>query len=832
MSDPHRDPYEVLRVPRDADARTVKAAYFALVREFPPETHPAEFQELRDAYETLSDPERREALDASRDAFAELGAEQAALLRAAHDCFAQDDVAGGVAMLRRVIADHPDLLVAREQLGLAFLRARAFDDAAKVWGELVVREPANARYHLHLGYAHHGAERPRVAADCFRRALEGGAGDEARLALAEVLSDAGEWREAVRVLDEGIAAAAAPPPPLVRKKVGVLLLHGRARQAWQAFDHLALALAGHEQERAAHAEELASLAAWLFARNRQRLANQLLRRLAVLDPGRKPDRVFPARATVHTADLPPESLDWLAGKVERPRRIVQAERSRATALLALVPGAVLLWWTVARVTGAAPWSSEDRLWTAVLCALASAALAFGGRRFHAALTSSLGRMNLVHPAYFLKLDYDLLHLFPLVNLHDVKVVQHGTNGVYTHTVVHLPFGARALRLSFRSHSEATSFAEALLDRRRRMLELQANGLVETEPGIDLVPAALLAGGAGRRPRWAFLAGGAALAAALGFGAAVLLHARAVDAREWGEARDAGTPAALRDYLARHPGQEARVRAALDTWLEEVASSPSGGLVPGPGRERGQAILRAMADGAPRELLLQLRWAVPPADGACAFSCPLLAENAEDLGAVLQVAFERTLGPNVVLVEGQGQGQQIVIEVSVSAGAPRTYRASGASLPALCTPALDYALRLLPAGGPPLEARGTAPLPTLLDIPAGEPPPRTPAVRPAPVASTTRQPIRLPMPASPEEFLRLSKLHPQLRLRPGTGGKIEIEIPGGAEPEPVPVAATPPPPGTERSPADACRALAAAQRAALRVQLARELGLVSPQEVQP
>ena len=32
MSDPQVDPYEVLGVARDADARAVKAAYFALVR--------------------------------------------------------------------------------------------------------------------------------------------------------------------------------------------------------------------------------------------------------------------------------------------------------------------------------------------------------------------------------------------------------------------------------------------------------------------------------------------------------------------------------------------------------------------------------------------------------------------------------------------------------------------------------------------------------------------------------------------------------------------------------------------------------------------------------
>jgi Flp pilus assembly protein TadD len=48
------DPYAVLGVPPDADARAIKKAYFALVRRHPPERAPEEFQRLRRAYEQLS----------------------------------------------------------------------------------------------------------------------------------------------------------------------------------------------------------------------------------------------------------------------------------------------------------------------------------------------------------------------------------------------------------------------------------------------------------------------------------------------------------------------------------------------------------------------------------------------------------------------------------------------------------------------------------------------------------------------------------------------------------------------------------------------------------
>jgi curved DNA-binding protein CbpA len=742
-----RDPYDVLRLPRDADPRAVKAAYFALVREFPPETHPAEFQALREAYEVLSDPERREQLDASREALSGLDAEQAALLQAARAAFAQGDVAGALSMLRRLVADAPDLLVAREQLGLALLRARAFDEASQVWTALTEREPGNPRHHLHLGYARQGLDQPIVAVESHRRALQLGGGDDARVALADALADAGRWREGVQVLDEGIAAAGdAPPPPLVRKEVAVLLLHGQARMAWQAFDRLARVLEDHPQQRAAHAESLASLAAWIFAQGKEKLANELLRRLGALDPGRKPDRVFPSRATVHTADLPPESRAWLAGEVEQPRRHVVSRRRRAWALLALVPGAALFSWTVARAMGDERWGGEGLAWTGVLCLAAAAALVFGGSRFHSALTSALPKMTLLHPVYFLKVDYDRVHVFPLVNLHDVKVVRHTTNGVYTHTQVHLPFGRRTLQLRFRKTDEAGQLAQALLDRRRRMLELVANGLVETEPGIDLVPAALLAGGAGRRPRWPFLAAATIALGALGHGASARVHARALEQREWSEALALGTPTALRRYLAEYPGRADRVHAALEAWVSELEHGPAA-LPPGPARARALTVARALAAGAPRDVSTQVSWAAPAPDAGEGVACGFAPSGRARMAplAELQAAFDRTFGDvpgRVVRLDLQSRParpEELALELSVSAGEARSYRASGAALPELRTADLGYALKLRVPGAAPIELSGSVPPPAVVEVlpeaPAGPPPPAAPpATGPSPQAA--------------------------------------------------------------------------------------------------
>ncbi len=59
--------YHVLGVPADASLAEIRRQYLARVREFPPETHGDEFQEVREAYEVLSDPERRKAYDANAE---------------------------------------------------------------------------------------------------------------------------------------------------------------------------------------------------------------------------------------------------------------------------------------------------------------------------------------------------------------------------------------------------------------------------------------------------------------------------------------------------------------------------------------------------------------------------------------------------------------------------------------------------------------------------------------------------------------------------------------------------------------------------------------------
>jgi hypothetical protein len=54
-----RDPFSVLGVADDAGDAEIRRRYLTLVREFPPDRAPERFQELRAAYEALSDERKR-----------------------------------------------------------------------------------------------------------------------------------------------------------------------------------------------------------------------------------------------------------------------------------------------------------------------------------------------------------------------------------------------------------------------------------------------------------------------------------------------------------------------------------------------------------------------------------------------------------------------------------------------------------------------------------------------------------------------------------------------------------------------------------------------------
>src|SRR5690242_14236952 len=146
--------YEVLGVDKAADERAIKKAYFALVRKFPPETHPEEFKRIREAYEVLSNPQSRADYDAVAE-FDRYGADIAARLKAGTEAMEHGDWERAQSELIAVLEQQPQLHFARDLLGMAYLNAHRPADAMREFTRLTAEQPTNAVYHLHRGYAHY-----------------------------------------------------------------------------------------------------------------------------------------------------------------------------------------------------------------------------------------------------------------------------------------------------------------------------------------------------------------------------------------------------------------------------------------------------------------------------------------------------------------------------------------------------------------------------------------------------------------------------------------------------------------------------------------------------
>ncbi len=61
------DYYKTLQVRKNARPEKIRNSYIQLVKQFPPETHPEEFQAIRRAYDTLRDPAKRAQYDIFRE---------------------------------------------------------------------------------------------------------------------------------------------------------------------------------------------------------------------------------------------------------------------------------------------------------------------------------------------------------------------------------------------------------------------------------------------------------------------------------------------------------------------------------------------------------------------------------------------------------------------------------------------------------------------------------------------------------------------------------------------------------------------------------------------
>jgi curved DNA-binding protein CbpA len=134
--------YEVLGITAAAADAEIKRAYFNLVRKFQPDRFPEEFKEIRAAYETLIDRQKR----AEYDAIGELPSSVAPLFHEAqrYDRLGRCDKAAE--LYQFILKSHPELDKVREEYAFSLSADDKTGKAVEVWEELCKRQPGNPRY--------------------------------------------------------------------------------------------------------------------------------------------------------------------------------------------------------------------------------------------------------------------------------------------------------------------------------------------------------------------------------------------------------------------------------------------------------------------------------------------------------------------------------------------------------------------------------------------------------------------------------------------------------------------------------------------------------------
>lgn len=582
-----QDLYQVLGIDKSADERAIKKAYFALVRKYPPETHPEEFKKIREAYEVLSNPTSRKDYDSVAE-YDKYGEEISIRLKAGMEAMDQGDFVNAQRAFHEVLRMQGNLHFARDLLGMAYLNNNQPAEALAQFDALVQAQPENAVYSLHKGYAHHHMKQYGPAMTAYRQARKLDEVDTRVLvAMADCLAEQKQYEAALEELDKAVAMDGKVDFDdfvFFMRKVQIQLLRNRADLAEVELDQIFKILPEDPDARKYVATRLASLAADLFAMKRSVDANRLLKRCKELDPSRKSlEYQFPSRSKVKIATLPPKSQEWIAkhGKEFAAGKLQHSAWGGPIFGLICAIGLQLIALNAA-LNSRALWSPGMKGFMILFSIGAPLLLGLAIRRVRRVAKSPYGKYTTIHPLHLMQVDVDEVTLWPLVNLHDVSLTHHSTNGVYQYTATRLDFAGTICNLTIRGQQASVDWANQLLAQRRRVLELMSMGLLDAEEGFDLVPSTVLAGQppvktpadeAAKKQMmiwYGSFAGGGLL---LGL-VALPINAGAAEREAWRYTQYSSSVSDFRNYLARFPKGKhaAQAREKLDELYGKALSA--------------------------------------------------------------------------------------------------------------------------------------------------------------------------------------------------------------------------------------------------------------------
>lgn len=669
------DLYATLGIGRTADEREVKKAYFRLIRQYGPESHPEEFKRLRHAYEILSNAASR----ADYDELTQHGPAIGQTLRRGRDAMDRGDLLTAQEAFKAVLLERDDLHMARDLLGMAYLNNNQPREALRQFDQLLRAQPGVAAYHLHRGYALYALDQYREAVGAYQQARElDPANTKIRVALSDSYTAMDRFDDALGELERALSfvgAGAGGTPEFqdfvfLMRKVQIQLLRDRVDLAEAEIDRVVSLLPQDPEVRRYVSQKLCSLASQLFRIKRGADGNRLLLRAQRLSGRAGTPLIFPPRVQRRLSALSRTARAHVERLSHEPQahKLVHGVWGGPALMLGL--SVLMLWWPLSQAaTARSVWHGNTWAVMMGLLFLGPLLLALALLRVYRVVSSPVGRFTTIHPLYLLQVDLDHVIGWPLVNLHDVSMTHHLQNGVYQHTTVRAEFAGAQLNLTIRGQQAAVDWAQSLLDARHRCLGLMAVGMLEEEDGADLLALATPETGrpsvarrvterlVGDRPAaWQVVSVAGLLLSGAGLctGAAAL-NRRVADDSHYALVRGAGRLSLVRAYLQTWPA--GRHAAEARAWLEQAygeAQRRLGGEARRPPATAAlQKVLAALQQATPARPEVQVRVQGTGVSGARADGRDWRMTSALVWG--LGRALSRRVSPDVMLLVAEQPG---------------------------------------------------------------------------------------------------------------------------------------------------------------------------------
>lgn len=626
------NPFEVLGVAKDVSDKDLKKRYFALLREFPPETHPDEFNRVQRAFEVLKDPEQRAQAD-KKEPYEDVAEPYRSRLREALEQLHGGQVDLARAALKTLVDENGELDDARNLLQQVYFNEEKYKEAEVQLAELVKRKSENTWYLYRHALVLNKLERHQDAHRASEAWVTASQGKDA-LAwefIAETLAAQGRHDDAYRRLAEGLKTA-TQKAPLVLTRMHLRLdkldkkgLEGDVKEL------LAVLPPNDDEQRGGAAQRLQSLAALYFSKTLPDEANLLLKTARELG-GKGQSLQFPPRVEIFIEELPETSQQWIADETKAVHIFRVLRRHKAwDVVFALFFTAV--WGSVALVSvmNESGWPGALAVFYGVVALGATAPLVWSWREVAWSFAVGHRRMVSVHPLYMLEVGVEKVVAWPLVNFNEPRIVHQFTNGAYTTSNVTLQFGKKKISLAIHGQQLAVDFANSLQQYRYRALQLLHGGLLEAEEGFDFIPHQHLEPGyrsqvktqkrKARAKRWGYSAGVAAL---LAVAAAAMGSVRERE-KTWAAAVNAQSPEALAKALENKPGGGDALDAYRKTKIDAAKKSLEAALPATDPRRSALNVLLEKVQQAGRPLLT-LRVKPMPLEGSTGAQASAFSNN--------------------------------------------------------------------------------------------------------------------------------------------------------------------------------------------------------------